>query len=69
MLPEIRHKARKKIIKTKICQDKGVADTLLEAESVQISRIYGTLATGSPCLKVDYHTSRPENCVALCWNC
>ena len=34
MLPEIRHKARKKIIKTKICQDKGVADTLLEAESV-----------------------------------
>ena len=42
MPPEIRHEARKKIVKTKICREKGVADTLLEAESVQISRIYGT---------------------------
>ena len=50
MLPKIRHKARKNIIKTEICRDKGMADTLLEAESLQISRIYGTRAIGSLCL-------------------
>ena len=66
MPPEIRHKAQKKIVKTKMCRYKGVADTLLEAESVQISRIYGTRAKGSPCLNTDYHASRPEHCVALC---
>ena len=30
-------KHEKKIIKTKICREKGVVDTLLEEESVQIS--------------------------------
>ena len=65
MLPKIRHKARKNIIKTEICRDKGMADTLLEAESLQISRIYGTRAIGSLCLYAG-HASRPENCVALC---
>ena len=44
MPPEIRHKIEK-IIKTEVCRDKGVADTLLEAKSVQISRI-GTRAIG-----------------------
>ena len=36
-----------------MCRYKGVTDTLLEAESVQISRIYGTRAKGSPCLNTD----------------
>ena len=65
MLPEIRYKARKKIIKTEIRRDKGVADTLLEAENVHISRIYRTHATGLPCLNAVYYVSRPENCVAF----
>ena len=67
MLTETRHKARKN--KAEICWDKGVADTLLEEESVQISWIYGTRPIGSPCLNAGYHASRPENCVALSWNC
>ena len=68
-LPEIKHKARKKIIKTKMCLDKAVVDTLLEVEILQISWAYGTRTVGSPCWNAGYHAWRPENCVALCWNC
>lgn len=42
-----------------------MADTLLEAENVQI---YETRGIGSPCSNAGYYISRPENCVALCWN-
>ena len=49
-------------MKREICRDKGVVDTLLEAEA----DILGIRNPRYRFTTLGCHASRPENCVALC---